>query len=155
MDAYTLARMQSPLGRVPPGYRLAPSLHLRCLTTGVPVRGLFTDLPIAAGQLIGEYRGVLLDRHTADAEQGVRSQKYVFAVTDPDGEVVHVVDAAPVKKSSFLRYVNAPNEEAEANTSFFQDEYRIFLTALRDISAGTELLAWYGPETKAIVSIPA
>lgn len=146
-----LATHMSPLGRIPPLYQLGLSREL-VGQNDKPIRGLFTTKAITANTLIGEYRGPIL----SEAEsQGRRKSNYMFSVIDgTTGGCKHVIDGASKSRSSFLRYVNSPNSESGANARFTQVDDHILLTTIRHIPANTEILAWYGPETKDIVALP-
>jgi hypothetical protein len=148
---YNQVRRRSPLGVVPHGFYLALSRTLRD-SQGRPIRGLFTDHTIERGYIIGEYRGPLMSK-AESMQQPDRSYMFGVRSTDARGRPTHhIIDAFPIRQSSFLRYANAPNNRTEGNAEFFQDENRIFLMATRHIYPGEEITAWYGPHTKNIVS---
>ncbi|HEY9759016.1 MAG TPA: SET domain-containing protein-lysine N-methyltransferase, partial [Oculatellaceae cyanobacterium] len=113
-------------------------------------RGLFTDRTIAKGRVIGEYRGPVVDEDRTRTKR--RFTQYFFAVCDSrDKRVKFVIDGGNSRRSSFLRYVNAPNNRREANAQFVQRDDSILLFAIKSISANTEILAWYGQDTKRIL----
>lgn len=145
------ARTQSPLGKLPRYFYLAPSLQIKDKRTGVSVRGLFTSKFIPRGKLIGEYRGPKIDMHRTQTKK--RFTQYFFSVyADNDQSTVKfVIDGANSRRSSFLRYVNAPNRKLDANTRFEQVDDSILMYATKPIKPDTELLAWYGTHTKHIL----
>ena len=144
------ARRLSPLGKIPRGYYLAPSETIRD-ANNQRVRGLFTAHPLRKGQLIGEYRGPKVDETRTATKR--RFTQYFFAVFDDDRQtkLKFVIDGANSRRSSFLRHVNAPNRRHQANARFVQKLDAILLYALKDIPPNTELLAWYGRETRRIL----
>lgn len=152
MAIITKARHKSPLGKMPAGFAVKPSVQFYNVNDKTtPVNGLFTDHRIAAGTVIGEYRGRKLTNEQSDAKTR-GSKVYFFQVNDDDGNPLFVIDGAPIKKSSFLRYVNSPlTREEDANCSFEQLGQHILLVAQRDIEPNTELTAWYGPNTHDII----
>lgn len=145
-----LARRRSPLGKIPKGYYLAQSKHLRNVHDGTPIQGLFTDHLLANESLVGEYRGKILSEEESDNKRG-GTRVYYFQISDNHGKCIHVIDGAPHRQSSFLRYVNAPNKQNEANCAFQQLRNHILLYTSQEIPAHTELTAWYGPNTADII----
>jgi hypothetical protein len=147
-----MARQLSPVGKIPPGYKVKPSTEFKnykdCLT---PINGLFTDHFIKAHTLIGEYRGRILSNEQSDAKSR-GSRVYFFQIFGDNNEPLFVIDGGPISQSSFLRYVNSPYDETRANCVFEQLENRILLSSIVDIPANTELTAWYGPNTKSIIA---
>jgi hypothetical protein len=153
------ARMRSPLGKIPVSFYVSASLTLKD-PTGKPIRGLFTRRFLRKGALIGEYRGQKIDESQTQRKR--RFTQYFFAVSDLNPasdsknnnnyKIKFVIDGANSRKSSFLRYVNAPNRIQDANTRFVQYGDAILLYATRNINPHTELLAWYGNDTKHILN---
>ena len=143
------AAKRSVLGKVPLPFEVRRSRFLHGL--GIDGDGLYTTMPLHNKDWIGEYRGVQLSLKEALAKK--RALSYMFDVEDKNGKVLHVLDAANKAKSSFVRYVNAANFDIEQNTKFVPVAgHRIFLRAIRDIPANTELLAWYGKRTKDVIN---
>lgn len=140
------ARRLSPIGKIPVLYRLG--LSSVCFDSqGQRIRGLFACNSILSGTLIGEYRGLIITEDEAERKRSNRN--YFFGLEGLDC----LIDSGNQKLSSFLRYINAPNDPSEANTDFFQVNDRILCMAKVDIEAGSELLAWYGPNTKQLIKI--
>ena len=146
-----MVNRQTPLGKIPSSFYLSPSVQIKDIANqNLPVRGLFTSRLIRKGRLIGEYRGPTIDEERANTKR--RFTQYFFAVYDFDRDrVKFIIDGGNSRKSSFLRYVNAPNHPAEANCQFVQHNDQILLYSTRKIEPKTELLAWYGSETHAIL----
>ena len=143
------ARKRSPLGKIPVGFYLDKSVQIKD-KAGKPVRGLFTSKFIRGGRLIGEYRGLKVDEKRTQTKR--RFTQYFFAVYEQDGKRIQfVIDGGNSKKSSFLRYVNAPNQPREGNAKFVQDGDAILLYAKKNIQPKTEVLAWYGKHTAEIL----
>ena len=73
---------------------------------------------------------------------------YVYTVRDADGKAVVHIDAEDPRLSSWCRYLNHANGEAEACTcSVHEDAERalVWFTAKRPVAAGEELCFDYGP----------
>lgn len=143
-----LARKYSPLGKVPAQYYLARSSNIKD-KAGRGVRGLFTRKHIRNGQLVGEYRGPRVSEERS--QQKKTFTQYFFAVQDSH-RVKFVIDGGNSRHSSFLRYVNAPNSRGAANARFVQSGDAILMYTTKEVRPHTELLAWYGPSTKRILS---
>ena len=139
------ARRLSPLGKVPEQYYLAKSKHLRN-SCGVLIRGLFARVDIAPGQIIGEYRGKRTTRQKVACKRS--HLNYIFTIRGSD----EVIDSARSSQSSFLRYINAPNNQLDANVAFFQFDRFILGVTIKHIKPDDELLAWYGSHTKDLIA---
>ena len=134
--------------KIPKGFYLQDSV----LIPG-GVLGLWTDHDIKKGEYIGEYLGKIL---TPKQAKNVKS-KYLFDVTgkvpgSSKRKSLFVLDGKNKKDSSFVRYSNAANTIGEQNAYFEQRDKRIFLRARKNIKANTEILTWYGDETKDIIA---
>ena len=96
-------------------------------------RGLFARTPYAPGQLVGEYRGRVIDRamedETSSALDPDPSYTLLFAVDD------HVTIDAGVKGNS-IRFIN---HSCDPNCETSVDGDRVFVHALRHIAPGEEL----------------
>lgn len=171
MDEIRRARKLSPLGILPAQYYHAISKTARDPNGKLTVRGLYTRKAIAKETLLGEYRGVIIDEKQMGAKN--RATNYMFAVHDLDetqeekergtegviknkietksNRVKFIIDGAVASKSSWPRYVNAPNKQEDANTEFRQLGDHILLWSIRRIPKHTELLAWYGDNTWDVV----
>ena len=112
--------------------------------------GLYAQLPIETGHFIGEYKGKLLTVEQASKKK--QNKSYLFDVKGKKKNVLFVIDAANKRTSSFVRYANAANTEAEQNAMFVQKNQKIYLKALRDIRAGEEILTWYGASTRDVIN---
>lgn len=144
---FAAARQRSLLGRVPDGFAVRTSRFLR--RKGCPGRGLFTTAPLQPGDVIGQYRGRVIDEPTADRK--VRGRSYLFEVRRR-GKVVHVIDGGQWRHSSFVRFANAADWEYEQNCKFVQHNGEIFLVATSAVAAGAELLTWYGKNTQGVIA---
>lgn len=105
--------------------------------SGVHGKGVYAARPIKAGDLVLEYKGEIitwrkaLARHPHDPVQ----PNHTFYFHLDDG---HVIDAKYEGNSAkWINHSCSPNLEA------FQDGYRVFLKALRDIDPGEELFYDY------------
>ncbi|XP_071522966.1 uncharacterized protein [Panulirus ornatus] len=56
------------------------------------------------------------------------------------------VDAVDCSISNWMRYVNCPRNEREANLAAFQYRGQIYYKTLEEIKSGTELVVWYGDD---------
>jgi SET domain-containing protein len=105
-------------------------------------KGLFTKKFIPKGSRIVEYKG----RITTWKEVPKNGfNRYIFYVKKN-----HVIDAEPYEKA-IARYANDAgglmrNKGVTNNATYEQDGLRIFITARKDIPAGSEILVDYGKE---------
>jgi hypothetical protein len=110
---YTEASKRSKLNKVPPGYTVKASEHLA--TKGIVANGLYTDHALKKGDIVAEYRG-----HILTLEQALKKKKnrsYMFDVK-VGKKVVHVIDAANKKLSSFARFANSADYDDQQNVKF-------------------------------------
>lgn len=63
-----------------------------------------------------------------------------------DGKPSHFVDAYEKSMSNWMRYVNCARTETEQNLAAFQYKGEIYYRSYKHISAGSELLVWYGQQ---------
>ena len=115
--------------------------------------GVFSQVSIPKGAFIGEYRG---KRISVKESEKYPYNAYYFDVDSSDdfgnktGFPKHVIDACNPANSSFLRYINAANNESQQNVEFQQHGIQVFAVATRPIKPNQELLTWYGKETAEI-----
>lgn len=103
------------------------------------------------GTCLGEFRGKIISVAEAK-EQAQAGNEYLFEVHGQGtGKVLHVIDAQDPTTASWTRCVNAADCTAEQNTAFVQMQGKIYLKAIKAITAGDELLAWYGKDTGIII----
>ncbi len=137
--------------RIPKGFFLRKSKTIGLKVPG-GVLGLWTDSDICKGNYIGEYVGKKLKYE--DAMQ--MKSKYLFTVhnkpNDKRTKIKFVLDGQYKKYSSFIRYANAADSYEDQNTIFEQVDDRIFLKAIKNIPANTEILTHYGEGTSKIVA---
>ena len=106
-------------------------------------KGLFTSKPIARGKKIVEYKGDITTWKEVDSKDGMNG--YIYYVTRN-----HVIDAWKTK-DALARYANDAKglvrEEGVLNNCTYQIEgLRVFIYAMKNIPAGSELLVGYGKE---------
>jgi SET domain-containing protein len=132
--------------RIPPWAEIGPSQ--------IPGAGLgvFAKLPIPAGRLLGEYRG---RRLTPEQYRRLKDNPYVWEVRDDRDDPIFYLDAARPRHANWTRYVNCPRTRDEENLAVRQESLRIYFDAKRDISAGEELLIWYGAAYGEWLGIPS
>ena len=105
----------------------------RLLLRSSPINGCgcYTLDPIRSGARVAEYDGPRMAKAEADERYQNRDLTYLFGVTDRD-TVIDGFGAA-----MFINHSCAPNCETE------EIDERIYITALRDIVPGEELLYEY------------
>jgi SET domain-containing protein len=105
-------------------------------------KGLFTKKPIPKGTRIVEYKG----RITTWKEMKYAWQNgYIYTVNNN-----HVIDALPYKKA-LARYANDAQGLSRVkgitnNCVYINDGVRVYITAVKDIPAGAEILVRYGKD---------
>jgi len=103
--------------------------------------GLFTKKFIPRGTRIVEYKGRI--GTWKDVSSNGHDSRYIFYVKRD-----HVIDAEPYKKA-IARFANDAGGVVRIkgvyNNSYYeQDGLRVFITAKKDIEAGSEILVGYG-----------
>lgn len=56
-----------------------------------------------------------------------------------------LVDAGPVDRGTYLRFVNMPNHQREENVVPMECYTKVFYMTIKDIAPGSELFVYYGP----------
>jgi len=108
---------------------VAPRLLIR--SSSIHAAGCYTLDPVPRGQRILEYDGPRLSKTLADERYANRIVTYLFGFGD-NGDVIDGFGTG-----MFLNHSCAPNcESADRNG-------RVFITAIRDIAAGEELVYEY------------
>lgn len=111
-------------------------------------KGLFTRKLIPKGSLIVEYRGLVTTWKEAKHEDG--DNGYIYYITRN-----RVIDARPYK-SYLARYANDARgltrvKSLQNNAAYDEKDGRVFIKALKDIPAGSEILVGYGKEYWAAI----
>jgi uncharacterized protein len=106
-------------------------------------KGLFTKKFIPKGTRIVEYKGRISTWR--DMSSNGHSSRYVFYVKRD-----HVIDAEPYKKA-IARFANDAGgmirvKGVNNNAYYEQEGLRVFITAKKDIEAGSEILVGYGKD---------
>ena len=106
-------------------------------------KGLFAGRFISKGTDIVEYKGKISSWKDADQSEGKNG--YLFYVNRN-----HVIDARKYRKA-LARYANDARGVARIkgvanNAAYTQKGAQIFITATKDIPAGSEILVGYGKE---------
>ena len=105
-------------------------------------KGLFTKTDIPKGERIVEYKGKVTDWKNADHNDNPT----IFMVTRK-----HVIDARPYKKA-LAKYANDARGlvrvKGVVNNAEYEedDDKKVYITAIKDIPAGSEILVAYGKE---------
>ena len=120
-------------------------------TLGIEGKGLFAATDYEVGDVIQEYRGKIISDE--EAEQKTRSKNYMMDVKE-NHKVIHVIDAANSRSSSAVKFVNTTLtwNDHKRNAEFTQYNKKIYLVATKKIKTGSEILVYYGPDTKRIVT---
>ncbi|MDQ6761584.1 MAG: SET domain-containing protein [Bacteroidota bacterium] len=110
--------------------------------SGIPKagKGLFTKISIPKGAVIAEYEGEITT--WKKVQQTNEFNGYVFYISKN-----HVIDARPYIKS-FARYINDAKgitriEGLQNNSKYVNEDNRIFIYAIKDIPAGSEIFVSY------------
>ena len=122
---------------------LEKHLFVKRSTLGGAGKGLFTSRSIAKGKKIVEYKGDITTWKEVDDRKGRNG--YIYYVNRN-----HVIDAWH-SKEEFARYANDAKglvryEGISNNCKYEIDGVRVFLIAMKDIAAGSEILVGYGKE---------
>lgn len=149
----------SALKNSPVGSHLPPYVEKKQtrLTNSAGVRfnfdGVFATVAIPENAFVAVYRGRKITWQQANSVAGTDSGTYVFNYTDPaTGVVLHAVDAADSRLSSWARLVNSPLTPDEQNLTWNFYKGHIYYKTTRNIAAGEELLLYYGDDTHSIIS---
>jgi SET domain-containing protein len=115
-----------------------PGRRIQVRRSGIHGRGVFAARPLAEGETVIEYKGEIISwkealrRHPHDPANP--DHTFYFHIDDK-----HVIDGKYDGNSArWMNHSCEPNCEAE------QDGSRVFIKALREISAGEELFFDYG-----------
>jgi len=105
-------------------------------------KGLFTQTFIPKGTKIVEYKGRI---HTWKELKEADNNGYLFYVNRN-----HVIDALPYQKA-FARFANdakgAVRQKGVTNNSqYITEGLKVYISSLRDIQPGEEILVGYGKE---------
>ncbi len=119
-------------------------IHIKKSTLPGAGKGLFTKVFIPNGTRIVEYKGEILTWKDVGKMPDDRNG-YVFYVNSK-----HVIDAWN-HKNALGRYANDAKgitriEGLKSNSEYIVDKKRCFITATRDIAAGSEIFVEYGAE---------
>lgn len=121
-----------PRSIAPPGKSLATTgARLVVRSSDIHAAGCYSLEPIRRGERVLEYDGARIPKAIADERYAGRPVTYLFGFGDK-GDVIDGFGTA-----MFINHSCAPNCETE------EIEERIYITALRDIAAGEELLYEY------------
>ena len=106
-------------------------------------KGLFTTKDIAKGKKIVEYKGKVTTWKEVDDKKGLNG--YIYYVNRN-----HVIDAA-TSKDALARYANDAKglmrtDGIKNNCTYNIEGTRVYIVAMRNIPAGSELFVGYGKE---------
>lgn len=115
-------------------------LHVKRSRIARAGKGLFTKIPIRKGEYIIEYTGVITT--WKNVLQSEDFNGYVFYINRN-----HVIDAKEVL-DSLGRYVNDAKgitkmQGLSNNAKYIENKGKVFMQAIRDIPAGSEILVSY------------
>jgi hypothetical protein len=128
---------------------LEKQLFVRRSTLKGAGKGLFTSKPIPKGAKIVEYKGAISTWKEVDDRKGLNG--YIYYVNRH-----HVIDAWGNKRA-LARYANdakgiVRTEGIRNNCMYAIEGLRVYIMALKNIPAGSELLVGYGKEYWDIIS---
>jgi SET domain-containing protein len=111
-------------------------------------KGLFTTKDIRKGERIVEYKGKIRTWKEIKEQDGFNG--YVFYIKRN-----HVIDAKKTK-TALARYANDARGLSKTNgicnnAKYEEDGLQVYITATKDIPAGSEILVGYGKEYWDIV----
>ena len=106
-------------------------------------KGLFTNKDIPKGKKIVEYKGKVTTWKEVDDKQGLNG--YIYYVNRN-----HVIDASATK-DALARYANDAKgmmrtDGIKNNCTYHIEGLRVYIVAMRNIPAGSELFVGYGKE---------
>ncbi|MEO7306529.1 MAG: SET domain-containing protein [Ferruginibacter sp.] len=106
-------------------------------------KGLFTKCLIPKNTKVAEYKGKITTWENADHDDG--DNPYIYYVNKD-----HVIDAKN-NKTSLAHYANDADglkkvRKLDNNSTYAVENKRVFIKALTDIPAGSEILVGYGKE---------
>jgi uncharacterized protein len=106
-------------------------------------KGLFTTKDIPKGTIIVEYKGKITTWKEVDDRKGLNG--YIYYVTR-----THVIDARTTKEA-LARYANdakglVRTEGITNNCTYEIEGLKVYIKAMRNIPAGSELFVGYGKE---------
>ena len=106
-------------------------------------KGLFTTKDIAKGKKIVEYKGKITTWKEVDDKKGLNG--YIYYVNRN-----HVIDAATTK-DALARYANDAKglmrtDGITNNCTYNIEGTRVYIVAMRNIPAGSEIFVGYGKE---------
>jgi len=106
-------------------------------------KGLFTTVDIPKGSLITEYKGIITTWKDVDHDEG--RNLYIYYVSRN-----HVINAKGYKNAvaHFANDANGPIKVKgiKNNSDYIIKNKRVFIKALKDIPAKSEVLVSYGKE---------
>lgn len=113
-------------------------------------KGLYANREFSKGEVIQEYKGIIISADAADKEQ---NNNYMFDVRK-NKNIIHVIDASKPALSSAARYVNSTlrYNDIRRNAEFKQYNQRIYLVASKQILRHREIISFYGEDTETICS---
>jgi SET domain-containing protein len=116
-------------------------LYVRLSTIPNAGKGLFTNKPIPAGALIGEYKGTILPL-SAMYDTSADRDYYVQTLTVP-GYPAAIIDGKTMDNK--MRWINDPRyDKPRLNAKMVQGLHgKVYVRAIRHIKAGEEILMAY------------
>ncbi len=111
-------------------------------------KGLFTKVLIPKGSLITEYKGKVSTWKDVDHADG--NNLYIFSVSKN-----HVIDANG-NTSDFAHFANDANgltklPGVKNNAQYVVKKKRVFIEAMKNIPAGSEVFVGYGKDYWAVI----
>mgnify|MGYP000432075209 CR=1 FL=1 len=125
-------------------------MHLEVKQSTIPNggKGLFTTIDRAKNEVLLEYTGDILTQRELDVEYpGDTRAVYVLQLRSGDNPLY--IDSKDPQRSSVARYANdcSNSGNVKCNAEFVNNyDAWITLVATRNIAAGEEIFASYGPQ---------
>jgi len=118
-----------------------PPRYIQIKQSSIAGLGCFATSKIPAGKTIGEYTGTIITE-----EESIRKRSAYMMTVQDGNKVLHVIDAANKKTSSWTRYINCCRHLGEQNAIFRQYKKKIYVRTMKDVEPGEEVLVFYGAD---------
>lgn len=135
------ARRNSPLGVLSPFFKTSFRVSSTPKYGGILSKGVFSKKTFREGDILGEYRGVLIH-----GLPSIPNSHYTVHISKTSSSI----DASDPKNSSWPRLINCCNSGQKANVSFEafvnpddSKDFRVVIQANKDIHKNHQILADY------------
>jgi len=135
------ARRKSPLGVLSTYFKKSFRVSSTPKYGGILSKGVFSKKTFRAGDILGEYRGVLIH-----GLPSIANSHYTVHIS----KTTSSIDASDHKNSSWPRFINSRNSRQKANVSFEAfvnpddcKDFRVVIQVNKDIHKNHQILADY------------